>query len=399
MIPLEVYAITMALTEAPKAIFIAYADRDRRLANSLCNLLQKNGFGCWFAANDITGGTEFVRWMGEKISQSRLLLLLLSRNSFESRHVKGEFHAAYDRGLAILPVYAGITKSDLPAEFEVLRGIHSIEVKGENLEPFADEILRAVRALLERNGNGSSPNGNGPRFSPWRWARLLRRRAILVGLAVACLVVVVLSLPNGPPGVPPPHPAPGYEFVDRSMIWRPYPKYEGPRVLPNAADRPDWIISELGKDVLRIPVRFNSDRTYAAVAANLHEKNRRAWNLSKGMFTVRLSFEGAWPYLQDEDPGVRVFLRDENNRSQWGCWYDVRAGTLGGPVTFEVPVSAYRELRRWLRLWICDGFQRDRYFSDERVWYIGVSVESNRARWIDHEGTYLLHSLRWERPR
>jgi len=84
-------------------VFISYATRDRPLADAALEHLEAAGTSCWIASRDISAGSDYSASIIDAISESRLLLLLLSRASNDSPQVKREVERAASKGLPIVP--------------------------------------------------------------------------------------------------------------------------------------------------------------------------------------------------------------------------------------------------------------------------------------------------------
>jgi hypothetical protein len=238
------------------------------------------------------------------------------------------------------------------------------------------------------------------RFTLNRWLTGLLATMIAVGLCTATWFIVRPAAP------PQPTPYANAVFVydfdspQEQYDWRPFQKFRGSAELPNAVQDvaviADHGVAEFGTRALRVSARFDDHRRYAAVATSLFQRYRRTWDLSHGTLTVTLFFDQHWPILQDRNPGIRVFLRDDNERSQWGCWNRLNVDELSRPVTITVQVVRLNWFRKWFGPG-CEGFHSDWGFSPERVRWVGVSVESNDQNLIHHSGAFLLDSLKWER--
>jgi hypothetical protein len=77
--------------------FISYSTKDREFAERLHADLQDKGVRCWFAPHDIQGGKKIHEQIDEAIRLYDRLLLILSRDSMESKWVKTEIANARGR--------------------------------------------------------------------------------------------------------------------------------------------------------------------------------------------------------------------------------------------------------------------------------------------------------------
>ncbi len=83
-------------------IFLSVSDRDRKVAEEICGLLEELGLDCWLATRDIQPGSDWGASIIEAIQESRLLLLILTRNANTSQHVKREVERAVNRDIPLL---------------------------------------------------------------------------------------------------------------------------------------------------------------------------------------------------------------------------------------------------------------------------------------------------------
>jgi hypothetical protein len=86
------------------AAFISYASANNESAFELADSLEQKGLRCWIAPRDLRPGAEFGEEIIRGINRSRCLVLLLSRESNESRHVRAEVERAASAGKPIYPV-------------------------------------------------------------------------------------------------------------------------------------------------------------------------------------------------------------------------------------------------------------------------------------------------------
>jgi formylglycine-generating enzyme required for sulfatase activity len=75
-------------------IFISYAEEDKAVAESVCHALEEKAICCWYAPRDVPYTADYEEAIIDAISESRLLLLILSSHSNNSIHVKREIQNA-----------------------------------------------------------------------------------------------------------------------------------------------------------------------------------------------------------------------------------------------------------------------------------------------------------------
>ena len=84
-------------------VFISYSSKDREVAFKICNMLESTGLICWIAPRNVDGGKKYAREIIDAISESSVVLFILSRNSNISSHVESEIDIAFNNGKIIIP--------------------------------------------------------------------------------------------------------------------------------------------------------------------------------------------------------------------------------------------------------------------------------------------------------
>lgn len=84
-------------------IFISYSTKDQFQADTLRDILEKNGIVCWMAPRDIPGGSNYTKEIPTAIRGCQVFVLVLSQNSQNSHWVLKELDSAVNCGKVILP--------------------------------------------------------------------------------------------------------------------------------------------------------------------------------------------------------------------------------------------------------------------------------------------------------
>ena len=93
-------------------VFISHHSSEVDLARRLKAVLQKTGITGWMAPDDISPGAQFDGAIVSQIEQSDAVIVLFSKRSDQSRHVKRELMLAEDNSRQIFP----IRLQDIPAQ-------------------------------------------------------------------------------------------------------------------------------------------------------------------------------------------------------------------------------------------------------------------------------------------
>lgn len=91
-------------SERPIA-FISYAREDLGFVEKeLVPLCERHGYMPWWDTRGIDPGEEFASKITEKVSHSKLFLLIMSPSAQASRWVKDELHLAFHLGKKVIPL-------------------------------------------------------------------------------------------------------------------------------------------------------------------------------------------------------------------------------------------------------------------------------------------------------
>ena len=127
-------------------IFISYSRKDTAIADQICAALDSVGITYFIDRQGIGGGFEFPAVLAENIVNSKIFLLLASKNSYESKFTMSEIIFAFNKKPknAILPYI--IDNSTLPMSLEfVFAGINWRNVSDHPIETtLVDDLLKLL---------------------------------------------------------------------------------------------------------------------------------------------------------------------------------------------------------------------------------------------------------------
>jgi len=84
-------------------VFISHSSTDKRAADAACAVLEARGIKCW-TPRDIRPGSDWGESIITAIEQSRIMLLLLSKQANSSPQIRREVERAVNRSTIIIPV-------------------------------------------------------------------------------------------------------------------------------------------------------------------------------------------------------------------------------------------------------------------------------------------------------
>lgn len=133
-------------------IFISYSRKDTAIADQICAALDSVGISYFIDRQGIGGGFEFPAVLAENIVNSKIFLLLASKNSYESKFTMSEIVFAFNKKPknAILPYI--IDNSSLPISLEfVFAGINWRNMTDHPIDPtLVDDLLKMLGRKREK---------------------------------------------------------------------------------------------------------------------------------------------------------------------------------------------------------------------------------------------------------
>lgn len=85
-------------------IFISHCTADDDFTNKIMTELQARGYQTWVDHFNIPPGVAWIDVVEQALKQCDVMLLLLSEDARQSRHVETEWHAFYDNNKPIVPI-------------------------------------------------------------------------------------------------------------------------------------------------------------------------------------------------------------------------------------------------------------------------------------------------------
>lgn len=130
-----------------KEVFISYSTIDAANAETVRNVLEKNGLSCWMAPRDIPGGSNYTKEIPIAIRNCKVFVLILSKNAQSSHWVLKELDSAVNCGKVILPFM--LEDCILNDEFNFLltgaQRYAAYQKKAEAMET----LIRRIRGILD----------------------------------------------------------------------------------------------------------------------------------------------------------------------------------------------------------------------------------------------------------
>jgi hypothetical protein len=176
-------------------VFISYSSKDKPVADALCARLERDRVRCWIAPRDVLPGIPYAESLTDALDSSRLMVLILSAGSNESRHVMREVESAVNRGIPIVPFRIQDVKPSKALDY-YLKSIHWLDALTPPLADHLGTLSRTVQAVLSREPAGARDEQTAVNHALDRAAaeqRLPRQdlqRPLIIGGAIAAVLVL-----------------------------------------------------------------------------------------------------------------------------------------------------------------------------------------------------------------
>src|SRR3984957_6671213 len=107
------------------AVFISHATKDRAIARTICEALERRGLNCWISSRDIQPGENFQVAIVRAIRAAKAMVLVFSSNASNSEEIAKELALAGQSHLVVLPVRVEDVQPDdaVAVEFAARRGV------------------------------------------------------------------------------------------------------------------------------------------------------------------------------------------------------------------------------------------------------------------------------------
>lgn len=146
-------------------VFISYSTNDKTAADIVCHVLEENWIKCWIAPRDVLVGASYPSQIYKAIDNCKILVLIYSNFSNNSRHVCNEIDLAFNKEKLIIPFL--IDETVMNDEFQYyLNRKHWLVAYPD----YKEKIQKLVETIIKQIGNQRlSPIPQGPPCFPIRF--------------------------------------------------------------------------------------------------------------------------------------------------------------------------------------------------------------------------------------
>lgn len=181
-------------------IFISYSHKDKTIADAICSHLEGRGMRCWYAPRDITPGTEWGLAILNGIEQSKIMVLVFTKDANLSQQVLREVNNAVNAGLSIIPFR--LTEEEPAAGMKYyLSTVHWMNAMNEELATSIRSLGELCRAILDREPvpetrvNLAGADSKKDEAEQKSFAAEKKRRAgLIAGVCAAAAIIVIVCI-------------------------------------------------------------------------------------------------------------------------------------------------------------------------------------------------------------
>ena len=130
-----------------KQVFISYSSNDLHTAERVCTLLEAGSIGCWIASRDVLPGTIYAEEIINAIENTDAIVLICSRYTSDSVHVRSEIEHAFSRKKIIFPVRMEDVELGKALEY-FLSSSHWLAAWNTPLEECVNRLVESMRTML-----------------------------------------------------------------------------------------------------------------------------------------------------------------------------------------------------------------------------------------------------------
>lgn len=177
-------------------VFISYSSKNKEIADEIVKEFESNNIKCWYAPRDIMPGEEWVTAVTGGLESSKVLVLIYTDESNESRQVMNEVAVAFNAGKTIVPFR--LTENKMNSEFEYyLTRVHWLDGVTKTLKDNIVELRKYIQIILSGIDNAdTTPNLNAvSEAAPKKKKKALSAVIIaLIAAGAGALLLVVLAV-------------------------------------------------------------------------------------------------------------------------------------------------------------------------------------------------------------
>lgn len=125
-------------------VFISYSTKNSDIANKICYVLEQNNLKCWIAPRNISSGRIYVDEIADAIKSTKIVVLVYSKYSQESKYVNNEINMAFSNNKPIISfnIDDSLPKEDMEYYLKVTQWLSAFPNPEAELETLTLDALK-----------------------------------------------------------------------------------------------------------------------------------------------------------------------------------------------------------------------------------------------------------------
>lgn len=172
-------------------IFISHSSTNAKLAESICNKIERNGHECFLAPRNIRLGHEYASEIVMGIDNSNAMLLILSKEAINSPHVLREIERAVSKSIPII-VYK-IEEVELSKSMEYFLMTHQWIT---NPTGKFDDVINCINSLTNSSPSIGPTTTKKPSRRRYTLPVVIALSAVLIAGAILVGTLIIKNAHN-----------------------------------------------------------------------------------------------------------------------------------------------------------------------------------------------------------
>lgn len=132
-------------------VFISYSSKNKNIADAIVFDFELNGIRCWYAPRDIRPGEEWVTAITKALEVSKVLVLIYTDESNNSRQVMNEIAVAFNAGITIVPFKLSNEHMSRELEYYLTR-VHWLDAVSKPLHENIVSLREYISVIINARG-------------------------------------------------------------------------------------------------------------------------------------------------------------------------------------------------------------------------------------------------------
>ncbi len=174
-------------------VFISYSSMNKNVADAIVSDFEQHGIKCWYAPRDILPGEEWVTAIKNGLDNAKVLVLLYTDESNDSRQVMNEVALAFNEGKTIVPFR--LTDSGMNNELEYyLTRVHWLDAVSKPLNKNIEELREYLEVILQHAPAVQNKPDVEKTSAKTNVSNGNNKLPIIIAAAAAVVVVAVIAI-------------------------------------------------------------------------------------------------------------------------------------------------------------------------------------------------------------